>query len=160
MSPRLFRAGIVAAVVMGLVLSSAPAVWAATSADLSVAMTGPTRIKSGGFYTYTITVTNQGPDVATRIYIMGGGTDQIDEVAVQCQDNRSLGQGPCMPGDLVPGATVTATYTLRVSGLVRHEDRNAVVGASVGQDYVSNPDGNLDNNQAQLAVFIYGKQIK
>jgi hypothetical protein len=158
---RLFRAGIVGTVVMGLVLSSAPGVLAATTADLSITMTGPTRIKSGGFYTYTITVTNLGPDTATRINIAGGGGDQIDEVSVQCQDNGSFGQSQCNPSDLAPGASTIATYTLRVSGLVQHESRNAFVGASVAQDYADpNPDPNLDNNQVQLAVFIYGKQIK
>jgi hypothetical protein len=161
MSRRSFRAGVAAACLMGLVLSSAPGVFAATTADLSVSMTGPTRIKSGGFYTYTITVTNLGPDIATRIYVMGGGGDQIDEVSVQCQDNGSFGQSQCNPSDLAPGTSMTATYTLRVSGLVKGENRDASVGGWAAQDYADpNPDPNPDNNQAQLAVFIYGKPVK
>jgi uncharacterized repeat protein (TIGR01451 family) len=157
---RLFRAGMVASVVMALALSSAPGVFAASSADLSIAMTGPTRIKSGGYYTYTIIVTNLGPGTATNINIMGGGTDQIDEVSVHCQDNGSFGQSWCSPGDLASGASMTATYTLRVSGLVRGESRTAIVGASVGQDVIPEPDGNLDNNQVQSKVFLFGKLIK
>ena len=156
---RLFRLG-VAASLMGLVLASAPGVFAATDADLSVAMTGPTRIKSGGFYTYTITATNLGPGTATRIYVMGGGGDQIDEVSVHCQDNGSFGQSQCNPSDLAPGTSMTATYTLRVSGLVKGESRNAFVAGWAAQDYADpNPDPNLDNNQVQLAVFIYGKPV-
>ena len=158
---RLIRAGIAGSVLVGLVLSSAPGVFAATEADLSVALTGPTRIKSGGFYEYTITVTNHGPDTATHINIMGGGGDQIDHVSVFCQDNGSFGQSQCFPSDLAPGASTTAIYTLRVSGLVRGESRDAVVGASAGQDYAdTNPDPNLDNNQAQLTVFIYGRLVR
>ncbi|HEY8438232.1 MAG TPA: hypothetical protein VIK65_06415 [Candidatus Limnocylindrales bacterium] len=157
---RLLRMGIVATVVMALGLASAPGVFAATGADLSIAMSGPTRIKSGGFYTYTITVTNHGPATATRINIMGGGTDQIDEVSTTCQDNGSSSQSWCYPADLAAGASVTATYRLQVTGFVPGESRHAIVGASVGQDLEPNPDSNLDNNQVQLAVFIYGKPMK
>lgn len=91
---------------------------------------------------------------------MGGGTDQIDEVSVQCQDNGSFGQSWCFPGDLASGASMTATYTLRVSGLVRGESRTAAVGASVGQDVDPNPDPNPNNDQVQLTVFIFGRLIR
>jgi hypothetical protein len=158
---RLLRAGIACAFLMGLVLSSAPGVLAATTADLSIAMSGPSRIKSGGVYTYTITVRNLGPATATRIYLIGGGTDQIDQVSMHCQDNGSFGQSQCEPSDLASGASMTATFTLRVSGLVRGESRHAIVGASVGQDYADpNPDPNLDDNQVQLPVFIYGGYMR
>jgi hypothetical protein len=158
---RMFRAGFAGILLVGLILSSAPGVFAASSADLSVTMTGPTRIKSGGYYIYTITVTNLGPDTATRIDVIGGGGDQIDQVSMQCQDNGSFGQSECQPSDLAPGASMVATYTLRVSGLVQHENRHAFVAAWAGQDYADpNPDPNLDNNQVLLSVFIYGKQLK
>ncbi len=128
---------------------------------MSVTMTGPTRIKSGGFYTYTITVKNLGPDTATRIWVMDYGDDQIDEVSMHCQDNGSFGQSACNPSDLAPGASMTATYALRVSGLVKGESRNAFVAASAWQDVADlDPDPNPDNDQVRLVVFIYGRPIK
>ncbi len=125
-------------------------------ADLSISMSGPARVKSKALVEYTITVTNLGPETATKISIMGGGGDQFDPVSMQCQDNGSSGQTSCQPDDLAPGASVLATYRLSVCCLFKGENRHAFVAASVGQEL--GPDPNLV--WLQQDVFIIGGRVK
>jgi hypothetical protein len=160
MLQRLARAVLTGALVTGLSLAPAGPVLAVSGADLAITFQGPMRVKSQSLVTYTITVTNLGPDVARNILVSGGGGDQFDPVSVHCQDNGSYGQSACHPGDLEAGASVTATYQVYVCCLFRGENRHAFVAVSVGQDPTPDPDPNLDNNWAQQDVFVIGRRVK
>jgi hypothetical protein len=160
MRHRLIRAGIAASLFLALAFSSAPGAFATGGFDLTLSLSGPTRIKSTGTYTYTITVQNLGPETATNLHVSGGGGDWFNPVSVQCPGSSNV--AGCDLADLAPGATVTATYTLNVCCLVRHEMRHAWLDAMVGPsdgawDAWSDP--NLENNYAVFDVFIIGKQI-
>ncbi len=160
MSNRLVRATLMGVILMGLTLATTGGVVAQGGADLSISFSGPVRVKSAAMVTYTITVTNLGPETARAIWIGGGGGDQFDSVSMQCQDNGSFGQSGCHPSDLVAGASVVATYRVSVCCLVRQENRHAFVGVSVSQDIIPDPDPNLANNWAQKDVFIIGRRVK
>jgi hypothetical protein len=157
---RIARVMLMGMLVTGFALVSTGGVAAQGGADLSISMTGPTRVKSQALVVYTITVTNVGTETATRVSIIGGGTDQFDSISMHCQNNGSFGQNACEPGDIAPGASAVATYSASVCCLVRHESRQAVIGASVGQDVVPDPDPDPANNVVQLAVYITGGQVK
>jgi len=144
----------------GLSLTSTAGVLAQGGADLSLTMTGPTRVKSGEVVVYTIKLTNLGPETATRISIIGGGGDQFNPVSMHCQDNGSFGQSACYPPDLAPGGVATASYSVRVCCLVRGENRDAFIGASAGQDVIPDPDPNIENNWVQKDVHIIGGRVK
>lgn len=154
---RLARATLIGALAIGLTLTWAGIVVAQEGgADLSLAFSGPNRVKSDTVVEYTITVTNNGPETATDLFITGGGGDQFDTLSTHCQDNGDFGQSTCVPSDLAPGATMVATMTVNVCCLVRGENRTASIGASVSATNDPNP----DNNSFQEDVFIIGRRIK
>ena len=158
---RLSRIGIAGSLVVALALTTAPSVFATGGFDLTVSLSGPTRIKSTSDYTYKITVTNLGPETATDLHVSGGGGDWFNPVSVQCPGGTNV--AGCDLADLAPGATVTATYTLNVCCLVRHETRHAWLEAAVGPSdgsWDTWNDPNLENNSATFHVFITGKQVK
>ena len=158
---RLTRIGIAGSLLVALAWTSVPSVLATGGFDLTLSLTGPTRIKSTGDSAYTITVKNLGPETATDLHISGGGGDWFNPVSVECPGSTNV--AGCDPADLAPGATVTATYTLNVCCLVREENRHAWLDAMVGPrdgawDTWNDP--NLDNNYAAFDVFIIGKRVK
>jgi len=163
MQHRATRITLASMILVGLSLTSAPAVAAQEpkSADLALSMTGPTRIKSTDDFAYTITVTNLGPGPATDLHISGGGGDWFNPVSLRCHDNGSSSTAGCDPNDLAAGSSVTATYTVNVCCLVRNEDRHAWLDARVGDRFgVEMNDPNLDNNYASLDAFIIGRRVR
>jgi uncharacterized protein DUF11 len=153
---RLARAALIGALAVGLALPWAGVVVAQEGADVSLAFSGPNRVKSDTVVVYTITVTNNGPEIATGLFIIGGGGDQFDTLSMHCQDSGSFGQSTCVPSDLAPGASMVATMTVNVCCLVRGESRTASIGASVSAANDPNP----DNDSFQKDVFIIGRRIK
>jgi uncharacterized protein DUF11 len=161
MQRRVVRLALSAGLLMGFALGSAPAVAAQqVPFDLSLTMTGPTRIHSTQDYSYLVTVTNLGPGTATNLSIVGGMFDQFNAVSMRCLDNGSTGSAGCNPNDLPSGASVQAIFTVNVCCLVRHENRHADLSATViDRDGNALDDPNLDNNTMSLTVFIIGKQV-
>jgi uncharacterized repeat protein (TIGR01451 family) len=85
-------------------------------ADVEVTKTGPATAHPGGTITYSLSVTNHGPDPATQLIV----TDPLDEplVAVQslpagCTARASI--VTCHAGALAVGETKTFTFTVTVA---------------------------------------------
>jgi uncharacterized repeat protein (TIGR01451 family) len=123
-------------------------------ADLSVTMAwvgnGLSRAAAGQDATYSVTVTNDGPDTAVGTTLIASGTDQFDFVSLTCSD-PALCTGP--GADLAPGGTVTAKLVMTVCCFPPGESRNALARADVSSE---TPDPNTGNNEAVVQTKIIG----
>jgi hypothetical protein len=164
MRHRLIGALVASVFLVGTTLASAPTVAAQEGFDLAVSVTGPTRVMSTRDYSFTVTVTNLGPETASYTVIGAGMGDWFNPVSFVCNDaNGDRGLGGCVMAPLAKGRSMTATMTVNVCCLVHGEDRNAWVAASVGPadgDDSAWNEVNLDNDWVQFDVFIIGKRVK
>jgi uncharacterized repeat protein (TIGR01451 family) len=88
-----------------------PVVPIATSADLALVKTGPASITAGTNATYTLQVTNNGPDAATNVMLADPTPAGLSVVSATAP---CAGGFPCALGTLANGATVTVTVTFAV----------------------------------------------
>ena len=90
--------------------------------DMAVSMSGPASVNAGGNVTYTLTVSNLGPNFAPSLVT----TNPIPAGATFVSASTSLGvcAGPatsanggvqCLASGLLPGASITITVTLNVA---------------------------------------------
>ncbi|WP_277871163.1 DUF7507 domain-containing protein [Dokdonella fugitiva] len=115
----------------------------APSADLAIDKTGPASAIEGGNVTYTLTVTNNGPDVATAAQIVDPVPAGLAFVAASLP---CAGGFPCALGDLAPGAStiVTVTYTVG-AGLGGSVTNTATVTSTTA-------DPDLANNESRVVT--------
>ncbi|HEY3629721.1 MAG TPA: DUF11 domain-containing protein [Jatrophihabitantaceae bacterium] len=113
------------------------------AADLGVTATvAPAVVKRGGQITYTVKVTNAGPDVATGVQLTGvlppGAT--LASTPPACS-----GAVTCNLGSLVAAATASVTLGVKTSRAGRQE-----LSVHVGG---SRPDGNAANDSASVSAL-------
>jgi len=125
-----------------------------TSADLALTMTwnghGKPRAQVGQFVTYSITVTNNGPDTAVGTQLFASVSDQFNPISLTCADPALCTE----PGlDLAAGATSTATFVAQACCFGKDEVRNAF---AVGSVQSSTEDPNPDNNRVMVTTTIIG----
>ncbi|HEY6942292.1 DUF7507 domain-containing protein [Dokdonella sp.] len=115
------------------------------SADLAIVKTGPANAVEGGSVTYTLTVTNNGPDVAMATQISDPTPAGLAFVSASLP---CAGGFPCVLGDLAPGAStiVSVTYTVG-SGVTGSVTNTATVGSST-------PDPDGANNSSGVTTPI------
>ena len=82
-------------------------------ADIEVSLTGPTTGAAGDVATYTATVTNHGPAVATGVVFMPTGSEGFDFISSSCVISNTLS---CTAASLPVGDSVSFTFTLRLFG--------------------------------------------
>jgi uncharacterized repeat protein (TIGR01451 family) len=122
----------------------------APSSDLAVTKRAtPSTVTSGGVVTYRITVTNHGPDSASRVVLndQAGGSSAIVSVMTdrgQCQTGTPI---RCRLGTLKPRQTVNITVRLRVTAGSSTFTNRVVVGTATY-------DPNLSNNAALASVAV------
>jgi len=128
---------------------------ASGGADLSVTITGPTTITSGGTGSYSVVATNNGPLNATGVtlsFFIPGGQSIITSGPtgpVGCGRSININNGDetftCHIGAMASGASDTFTYTVAPTGSI-------TLTASVGATAPADP--NPANNSASLTVTI------
>lgn len=119
-------------------------------ADLAVAKTAsPSTVSVGGVVTYRITVTNHGPDDATRVVVGDQPLAGAVLLSVHTDLGRCGSQLPlrCQLGTLRPGARVHITVRIRATRPTRRLINQAVVGTAT-------VDPNLANNVSRASVRV------
>ena len=110
---------------------------------------GTPRAAVGQTITYTITLTNLGPDASSGTYLVATNPDAFNLVSMTC----SVPAFCSSPGEaLASGASVTATIVDVVCCFPAGATRINNAGASV----VTADDPNLDNNVALVRTKIVG----
>jgi len=118
---------------------------ATTSADLSVTKTGPANAPAGGTVTYTLTVTNGGPDTAIGATLFDATPAGLTFASASAPCTTG---SPCVLGDIASGASVTVTATF----VIDPNASGAVVNtATIGS---STPDPNALNNDSSVSTTI------
>lgn len=119
---------------------------ATANADVAVTKTGPARVLVNGTVVYTITVTNNGPAVATGVVLADPTPVNLTFVSNAGDCTTAF---PCTLGTMNPGAvrTITATYT---AGNVP----DGTVVTNVATVTSTSPDSNPANNTASVPTTI------
>ena len=136
--------------------TTVPSVSAQSSvADLALSKTADRKnVKIGQNITFTIRVTNLGPDTATNIFFGDALPDPLNFVSASCDRGPTFG-GACEVASL--GAGESATITLVATPISnparneRHFTNTAFIGASDAFDPIT------PNNTASLRLHIVGK---
>jgi uncharacterized repeat protein (TIGR01451 family) len=112
------------------------------NADLSVTKTGPSTAKPGMNVTYSISVVNNGPSVASSVQLKDPTPSRLTFVTA----TGACASFPCSLGNMNPGQTATtqATYTVTPG-----PSATIVNTASVSS---STPDSNSTNNSASATT--------
>ena len=125
------------------------------TADLSLTKTADRKnVKIGQAITFTITVTNLGPDTATDVYFGDSLPDPLNFVSASCNRGPTFG-GACAVESLAVGESATITLVATpITNPARSERRftNTAFIASSGTF-----DPNPNNNTASLHLHIVGK---
>lgn len=123
------------------------------SADVSVAVSGPTTASRNKRFSYTVEVRNDGPDTARAVMLTdalsGGQRQRIDIMSVSSTAgtcSRSGATVVCSIGDLLTGAEATVTIVLRVTGT------GTVVDTATAAS--STPDPNAADNTATISTTV------
>ena len=116
------------------------------SADLAVRKTGPASVDVGAIVTYTIAVTNNGPDAAVNA-MLGDPTPSglvFLDASAPC-----AGGFPCAVGDLANGAGVTVTARFQVNLGAPSQ----VINTATATSDTSDPDGANSSSSALTTVI-------
>jgi hypothetical protein len=157
------KARTVVLVTLALVTSGAANAGAATtSVDFGVTLTGPTKAKVGAEATYTIVVTNAGPDAESPKMRLAGGSGATDTSSGD--PIKSISQTPtqgtckndgfgitCRLDDIAAGGSATVTVVAQVLG----RDLPALdLQATVEPEKASAIDANAANNHVEFVTPI------
>lgn len=143
--------GLLAAAVLVVGVSAAPAAAQAT-ADLQITKAADQKtIRVGETVTYTVTVTNLGPDVATGVVFGDPIPDQLNLVASTCGTISAF----CAVETLPSGASATLTILATPIPNLAQEERLITNAAFVAQSTTIDP--NPSNDQASATVRVVGR---
>jgi len=152
MRPHLARLVVVVAT-CAAVVSGGGAAHATPGADLAVSTAfvgqGTPKVAVGETVTYTITLTNLGPDVSAGTFLVPQNPDAFNLDSMTCSDSTFCS---APGGALASGATVTATIVDVVCCFPVGASRKVSAGATA----VSSNDPDLTNNTASVPTKIVG----
>jgi uncharacterized repeat protein (TIGR01451 family) len=116
-----------------------------TSADLAIEKNGPASAAAGANVTYTLTVTNNGPDAATNVTVSDPTPANLAFVSASIP---CVGGFPCALGDLAAGASTIVSVTFAID---TGASGSVVNVATVGSDTF---DPNANNNDSSVSTTI------
>src|SRR5215208_7126201 len=126
---------------------SANVAFAQGTADLSITKTADRHtVKIGETVTYTITLTNLGPEAATDVVFGDSIPDQLNLVSSTCGDVSAF----CTVASLESGDSVTLTVVATSIANLAHSERRVMNGAFVAE--LSSLDPNAANDVAFVTV--------
>lgn len=139
-----------------LVGGSVPLAYAQVpSADLALTKTADRKnVKIGQTITFTITVTNLGPDTATGIFFGDALPDPLNFVSASCNMGPTSG-GACSVASLEVGESATITLVATPITNPAKSERKFTNTAFIGAVDTFDPDPS--NNTASLHLHIIGK---
>jgi uncharacterized repeat protein (TIGR01451 family) len=150
------RAIIVATLMFWTLLAVVPPAMAQGTADLSLAKSADrAKVKLGENVTYTITVTNLGPDTASGVTFGDTVPDLLNLVSFSCGAGAVVDLSFCMVDSLSSGATVTATLVATPISVCKRSQNKAITDTS--SVVASTADPNSSNNTASVSVRFIGK---
>jgi hypothetical protein len=140
----------------GLAALVPPPVAAAGTADLAVTMVGDTKtLTFGDTITFTVTVTNRGPDVATGVSVSLGGSNSYALFGGTCPDGTV--SSFCTIGTRAPGESVTLHFRAAAQNACCPKRRGVAV-VSVFPD-AETIDPVRANNEVRLETKLVGKAL-
>ena len=121
------------------------------AADLQIAKIADKRtVKIGETVTYTITLTNLGPDVATDIVFGDPIPDQLNLVSSTCGNVSAF----CTVASLDRGASVTLAVVATPIANLAHSERRVTNSAFIEES--SSTDPNTANDVASVTIRVVG----
>jgi uncharacterized repeat protein (TIGR01451 family) len=142
-------AGLLAALL--LIGLGAETVAAQETADLQISKVAAQKtVRVGGKVTYTVTVTNLGPGIATGVVFGDSLPDQLNLVDSTCGAVSAF----CSVASLPSGASATITIVATPIPNLARGERRITNTAFVLQSETSDP--NLSNDQASVTVQFVG----
>jgi uncharacterized repeat protein (TIGR01451 family) len=143
-------AGAIVAAVL-LVVFGVETVTAQETSDLQITKMAESKtVRVGETVTYTVTLTNLGPGIATGVVFGNSLPDQLNLVESTCGSVSAS----CSLDALPPGASATLTIVATpITNLARNERRISNT-AFVAESATTDPD--LSNNQASTIVRVVG----
>ena len=115
-------------------------------ADLAIAKSGPASANVGQNVTYTITVTNNGPDQATGVTVNDSIPPGETLVSASASQGTCSGSVTCSLGTLASGAQATVTVIAKAVSSGSLSDTATVAGQQL--------DPNLANNTASATTIV------
>ena len=132
-----------------------PSAMAQGTADLSIAKSADTtKVTLGENVTYTITVTNLGPDVATGVLFGDAVPDLLNLVSFSCSEGAVVDTF-CLVDSLSSAATVTATLVATPVSVCKRSENRTITDTSTVVASTADPDSS--NNTASVSVRFIGK---
>lgn len=110
-------------------------------ADLSVQVVAPTSVISSTIFTYTITITNNGPSTATNVTLtdyLPGGVTFISSSPGAAVCTHGSGTVICNLGNLASGGTITVQIVVKAPNTEEALTNQANITASEGDPQPSN----------------------
>ena len=155
MNPSISRLLVTLLTVLMLVGGNAAPALAQEEADLALTKTADrTNVKIGQNITFTITVTNLGPAIATNVYFGDSLPDPLNFVSASCTKGPTSG-GACAVDSLGVGESATITLVATPISNPAQSERRFTNTAFIAQ--VDQFDPNTSNNTASLNLHIVGK---
>ncbi|MEW2498412.1 DUF11 domain-containing protein [Streptomyces nodosus] len=119
-------------------ISSATTAISGRLADLQVAKTGPATVEQGDRVTYTITVTNNGPNTATGWAVVDRLPSGLRDARASSGCRISRGVLTCTGRPLASGASVTFTVTGTAGRVTALDNTVTVQGRELDPDHSNN----------------------
>jgi len=131
---------------------------AQTTNDISVTIVAnQSKIKLGQNITYTITMTNLGPDDAIFVDVYHNLPDQLSLVSLTCDKGISPDTPACEYSTLASGETVVSTLVATLNQNAQNREKYLITTATIAFETVDTVDPNSSNNSASVAIKLIGR---